>query len=320
MKKALLVLFAAGWFLCGFAQEIQFETTVHDFGLVNYNDPAVFDFVFTNTGTEPLIIKQPTSQATILSWPEEPVLPKKKGVIKVKMTTQFQMIGRAKINQSITVSSNAKSFPKVVLRIKGNVLEEGIGIKFYQKNGYWGCEDDKGKTIIPYQYEKMEIYNDNRFFVQKSNKWGVIDKTNHTLISFDYDELMLSHGYKTVILAKKNKKWGLINWENKAVTQFFAKEMKDDGLERIKTLVFFQFPTISSGSDLEEYSGKWGAISTNGDLVIPPIFESYLLVEHLANDNQFFEIDCNQLDPEKELKGYGISSQKIEALQKIIKK
>ena len=102
--------------------EIEFEKLEHDYGEIPYNGNGECEFRFTNTGNEPLILQKPTSTCgcTVPSWPKEPILPGMSEVIKV--TYRTTKVGT--INKSVTVTSNAKNNAKVVLHIKGRVLEQ----------------------------------------------------------------------------------------------------------------------------------------------------------------------------------------------------
>lgn len=61
-------------------------------------------------------------RCTVPQWTREPILPNKKGVIKVHYDTK--RVGQ--INKTITVLSNGKT-SSVVLRIQGNVLDNSTG-------------------------------------------------------------------------------------------------------------------------------------------------------------------------------------------------
>ena len=105
--------------------EIQFEKLEHNYGDVPYNANDGYvecEFHFTNTGNEPLILQKPRSSCgcTVPTWPKEPILPGDSDVIKV--TYRSTKVG--KIDKSITVTSNAKQNPTVILRIAGKVLEQ----------------------------------------------------------------------------------------------------------------------------------------------------------------------------------------------------
>ena len=102
------------------APEITFEETVHDFGTIPHKGLAEYEFSFTNTGKEPLIILNCSASCscTVPACPrEKPVSPGEKGVIKVKYTTTHIA---GSFNRSFTVTTNAKN-PTVRLTLKGVV-------------------------------------------------------------------------------------------------------------------------------------------------------------------------------------------------------
>ncbi|MBR5433874.1 MAG: DUF1573 domain-containing protein [Bacteroidales bacterium] len=84
---------------------IAFKDVRHDFGKVIFGQPADFDFVFTNTGVDTLIINevQSTCGCTIPTWSQEPVAPGAKGVISVSYDTRRS----GEFEKGITVFSNA---------------------------------------------------------------------------------------------------------------------------------------------------------------------------------------------------------------------
>lgn len=100
------------------APEITFETNVIDYGKVEYNGDGVRIFKFKNTGKEPLIITRAKGSCgcTVPTWPREPIMPGKSGVIKVKYSTN--RVGR--FTKTVTITSNAKT-PTKRLTIKGEV-------------------------------------------------------------------------------------------------------------------------------------------------------------------------------------------------------
>jgi len=127
MKKAVFLLLAISLMaLTLSAQENQdakndsivFEKLVHDYGTIKQGGDGNTEFVFTNKGESPLVLKNVRSSCgcTVPSWPREPIAPGETGSIKVKYNTA--RVGS--FSKSITVSSNAVN-SRVVLRIKGNV-------------------------------------------------------------------------------------------------------------------------------------------------------------------------------------------------------
>jgi len=103
------------------AAEITFDNLVHDYGTLQKGADGKCEFKFTNTGKEPLILSDVKTSCgcTVPSWPKEPILPGKSGIINVNYT-KTNVVGT--ISKQITVFSNAKN-GNVVLSIKGSVVD-----------------------------------------------------------------------------------------------------------------------------------------------------------------------------------------------------
>ncbi len=103
--------------------EIVFAEEVWDFGQVKTGDSVVHQYVFKNTGDQPLIIAQAKAGCgcTITDKPTDPILPGESGAI----TAKINKAGHAQSNKevSITVDSNAKSGKKV-LKLMGDIVEK----------------------------------------------------------------------------------------------------------------------------------------------------------------------------------------------------
>jgi hypothetical protein len=97
---------------------IDFESKVVDYGTIEYNADGARKFVFTNNGTEPLIIKNAKGSCgcTVPTWPREPIAAGETAEIGVKYATN--RVG--KFTKTITLTTNASKKP-VILTIKGEV-------------------------------------------------------------------------------------------------------------------------------------------------------------------------------------------------------
>ena len=97
---------------------IDFESKVVDYGTIEHKSNGVRKFVFTNNGTEPLIIKNAKGSCgcTVPTWPKEPIVPGATAEIGVKYATT--RVG--KFTKTITLTTNASKKP-VILTIKGVV-------------------------------------------------------------------------------------------------------------------------------------------------------------------------------------------------------
>ena len=101
------------------AGKFKFKEETHDYGEVMEGPLAETDFEFKNEGKEPIVISEAHGSCgcTVPKWPQEPILPGKKGVIHVAYTTQGR---QGPINKDVTINSNAVQQP-MVLHIRGTV-------------------------------------------------------------------------------------------------------------------------------------------------------------------------------------------------------
>jgi hypothetical protein len=105
---------------------MKFEKEEHDFGTIRQGDKVEYEFVFENTGNEPLIISQAQGSCgcTVPEYPKNPMKKGEKGVIKVTFDSAGKMGWQDK---TITLTTNAPDSPKV-LHIKGTIEQVDINI------------------------------------------------------------------------------------------------------------------------------------------------------------------------------------------------
>jgi hypothetical protein len=109
---------------------ISFEKETHDFGKIKEGDGKVeYKFLFTNTGSSPLIINSVKASCgcTSPTWTEKPIMPGQDGYV----SAVFDPTNRpGNFNKSITVVSNAEKGTNV-LYIKGEVQAREKTVKDY---------------------------------------------------------------------------------------------------------------------------------------------------------------------------------------------
>lgn len=106
------------------APVMQFESEVLDYGTVKFDGNGVREFKVKNTGKSPLTITNVQGQCGCTSttiegkpgWPQEPILPGKTAMIRVKYDTKRP----GPFEKNVTITSNAKE-PSKVVKIKGVV-------------------------------------------------------------------------------------------------------------------------------------------------------------------------------------------------------
>ena len=126
--KRISIVFLLGLVISGllFAQskpktEIEFDKNVHDYGSVKEEaEVALSEFEFTNTGERPVVIQRVITSCGCAapSYTREPVLPGKKGNVKVAYNTIHRP---GNFRKSVRVYTNV---PDTVytLTIKGHVI------------------------------------------------------------------------------------------------------------------------------------------------------------------------------------------------------
>lgn len=125
MHRIILIIFLALTAFASQAQnspigqsEIKFKNKTIDYDTIAYASNGVRAFVFTNTGTAPLTIKnvKATCGCTVPQWPTHPIEPQASDSIMVEYNTHRS----GAFNKGIIVYSNAKT-ESVRLIIKGVV-------------------------------------------------------------------------------------------------------------------------------------------------------------------------------------------------------
>lgn len=101
---------------------VVFDTTTHDFGTIDEDGgPVSYEFTFTNTGDEPLVIISaiPSCGCTRPDFPKNPVKPGKSDKIRVT----YLPAGRpGEFNKTVKVRTNAKRPKSITLKISGVVI------------------------------------------------------------------------------------------------------------------------------------------------------------------------------------------------------
>lgn len=102
--------------------EIEFEENEFDWGTITQGDKVSYIFKFTNTGNEPLLIKNAKGSCgcTVPQWPKEPIAPGAKGEIKVVFNSKGKM-GMQSKRVTITANTNpARTF----INVKGEIIKD----------------------------------------------------------------------------------------------------------------------------------------------------------------------------------------------------
>lgn len=120
----LMLVVSMGCILAQDKADIKFDKTTHNFGTFSENNPIVSCvFTFTNVGNAPLVIHQAIASCgcTVPEFTQEPVMPGKKGTIKITYNGTGKYPGHFK--KSITLRTNAK-VEMMRLYVEGDMTEK----------------------------------------------------------------------------------------------------------------------------------------------------------------------------------------------------
>jgi len=100
--------------------KIKFKKMVHDFGRMKEGEKREFDFEFTNTGKEDLIIEdcKGSCGCTVPEWPKDPIKPGQSAAINVKFDSTKKEKDQEK---SVTITANTEPEITTVIKIKAYV-------------------------------------------------------------------------------------------------------------------------------------------------------------------------------------------------------
>ena len=106
---------------------IEFEEKEFDFGTIDEGEKVSHTYIFTNTGSEPLIIKDAKGSCgcTVPSWPKDPVAPGATG----EMLVEFNSKGKSgSQNKRVTITANTAP-GQTFISIKGEVTKAETAAK-----------------------------------------------------------------------------------------------------------------------------------------------------------------------------------------------
>ena len=100
--------------------KIVFAEREHNYGTIQKGGDGNCAFTFTNTGDEPLILSSVRASCggTTPKWTQKPMMPGKTGEVGVRDNTN----NPGGFTKTVTITSNAVNEPRVVVKIKGNVV------------------------------------------------------------------------------------------------------------------------------------------------------------------------------------------------------
>ncbi len=97
---------------------LKWESEIHDFGTLAQGKPVTYEFTFTNTTKETVLITnvRPSCGCTAANYTKTPIKPGEKGMV----AATYNAASAGAFNKSITVTTSDSETPKSLI-IKGKV-------------------------------------------------------------------------------------------------------------------------------------------------------------------------------------------------------
>jgi hypothetical protein len=121
----------------------------------------------------------------------------------------------------------------------------------------------KELTILPYKTIQEFNKNDKSFIVSVDNKEGILDSNFKISVPIEYESLELI--FRDKIAARKNGKFGLINYRGKAVS--IGK------YDKIEPILSEHISGFENGLAKISINGKTGLMNSYGKVIVPIIYE-----------------------------------------------
>ena len=100
--------------------ELTWDKEVHDFGDIEKGKPVTYEFTFTNTSKETILLTnvKPSCGCTAANYTKTPIKPGEKGFV----AATYNAASPNNFNKTITVTTNEEGVASTRLLIKGKVL------------------------------------------------------------------------------------------------------------------------------------------------------------------------------------------------------
>lgn len=171
------------------AEQITFEESIHDFGVIKEaNGSVIYEFKFINNGAQPVKILNVKASCgcTTPGWSKESITPGQAGYIKAQYNTKNRP---GAFNKSLTVTTDLITEQTKKLYIKGQVTPKpkSIDEEFPQVIGglrvkYQSFNLGKVKMVDEPTVRKYEVYNASDSSISFLDQ---VDKPSYINVSFD---------------------------------------------------------------------------------------------------------------------------------------
>ena len=186
-------------------------------------------------------------------------------------------------------STGSIILPTIYYESKG--VNDGI-VTLQGEKWKWGMMTMNGNTIVPFEYDNIGYWSNDRAIVKKTNrsdytsKHAYVDKKGELICEMEYDDA--SNFQNGIALVEKNGKIGIIDKDNNVVIDFIYHNYKtltvvyESNITLSGTESYSEGFVSKEGYIIVEGDNGWGYINTKGEEVISCEYD----VIGVAKDNK----------------------------------
>lgn len=202
------------------------------------------------------------------------------GSEKIIIPFQFDGIERY---EDENIPTNEKSYEDMSKYFCGNLA-------VVKKNNKWGCIDKTGKTVIPFEYDKINMYNNGFLIVVKNGKYGVIDNSGKVIMPCKYNSIeasVIEYAIKSKVI-KVDNKFAVVSEDGKFPSEIVWEDLGGfhEGIAWIYQNGMYGFADntgkvlfapqwdyafdFNDGLAVVQKGGKYGLVDNKGNVVSEP--------------------------------------------------
>ncbi|OZM56463.1 hypothetical protein CIB95_11855 [Lottiidibacillus patelloidae] len=119
------------------------------------------------------------------------------------------------------------------------------------------------EELIPIEFEHLYLPAKHYIIAGKNNKFGVLNYNNEVIVPFEYEHILMNIPNTSLeyMVARKGEKYGVISYKGEVLLPFIYEEAHTE--EDFDNLI------------LVKVDNKWGYINLKQEEVIPPIYDEF---------------------------------------------
>jgi hypothetical protein len=162
-----------------------------------------------------------------------------------------------------------------------------------KKNEKWGFLDLQGNVVVNFKYNNVRSFSEGLAACYLDGKWGYINPIGEVVIDFQYTSANDFQNGLALVTTNKKKSLYIDKKNGKAITKGYTnKRSFSDGYAKVGRGIYLNTkgkkaiePECTGAGDFKNglavirNNKKLGVINTNGEVILPCIYENFNTIE-----------------------------------------